>query len=127
MKGMVDMYKGQKGALALICDIGCGYDGMDGSIESMRNLVDELVGIARAALQQEENYDGMAQAIFERVDHLYGCTSAEQLFKEYDNSIFYADGDADSVLKSINEEEFAIDQFDYYLFDDWCIAIWKKQ
>ena len=54
-------YLGLEGALKLICDIGLGYDGMDGSVESMKDLVDELVGIARAGIELGDNYDGLTE------------------------------------------------------------------
>ena len=39
-----------EGALETLCNIAVGYDGMDGSIEDMRKLVDELVEYADMAL-----------------------------------------------------------------------------
>ena len=54
-------YSGLEGALQLICDIGLGYDGMGGSVESMKVLVDELVGIARAGIELGDNYDGLKE------------------------------------------------------------------
>lgn len=39
-----------EGALEMLCNIAAGYDGMDGSIEDMRKLVDELAEYAGMAL-----------------------------------------------------------------------------
>lgn len=64
-------------------------------------------------------------AIFEKVDQINDCHTPEELFEEYDDLIYYADGSVDSVLESIEKEGYNYSEFKYYLFNGWCIAIWK--
>lgn len=53
------MYKGYKGALELIRDIGYDYDGSTSNVDDMKSLVDELVQIACAGIRDGDNYDGI--------------------------------------------------------------------
>lgn len=69
---------------------------------------------------------GNKEVVFEHVDSLYNCDSFNELEKEYDGDIFYADGDEHSVLNTIKNEEIDLTNvIDLYYFDNWAIAMYK--
>lgn len=69
---------------------------------------------------------GNKEIVFEHVDSLYDCNSFNELEKEYDGDIFYADGDEHSVLNAIRNEEIDFTNvIDFYYFDNWAIAMHK--
>ena len=48
-------YQGQEGALRFIADIANDYDGCN-SVNSLKDLIDEIRGEAIKALEEKENY-----------------------------------------------------------------------
>lgn len=59
---------------------------------------------------------------FMEIYNLFGCTTFEELEKDYDSEIYYADMDGQSVLDNIEDEH--MQGLSLYLFDGWCIALW---
>lgn len=51
-------YQGHAGALQMIVDIGLDYDGLC-KPESLMNLIDEIVDLARQALIQGDEFDAL--------------------------------------------------------------------
>ncbi|MEB6232591.1 hypothetical protein [Mammaliicoccus sciuri] len=63
---------------------------------------------------------------FEHVNELLGYKTFNDFEKEYDNDIFYADGDERSVIKALNDCEIDLtNHLDFYFFDNWAIALYK--
>lgn len=60
---------------------------------------------------------------FMEICSLFGCTTFEELEKDYDSEIYYADMDGQSVLDNIEDEHMK--GLSLYLFDGWCIAFWN--
>lgn len=61
---------------------------------------------------------------FMEIYSLFGCTTFEELEKDYDSEIYYADMDGQSVLDNIEDEHMP--GLSLYLFDGWCIALWDE-
>lgn len=59
---------------------------------------------------------------FMEIYNLFGCTTFEELEKEYDSEIYYADMDDQSVLDNIEDEH--LEGLSLYFFDGWHIALW---
>lgn len=63
---------------------------------------------------------------FEHVNELLEYKTFNDFEKEYDNDIFYADGDERSVIKALNDCEIDLtNHLDFYFFDNWAIALYK--
>ncbi|MDN6641394.1 MAG: hypothetical protein L0L10_11525 [Tetragenococcus sp.] len=60
---------------------------------------------------------------FIEIYSLMGCNTFEELEKDYDSEIYYADMDGQSVLDNIEAEH--MEGLSLYLFDGWCIAFWN--
>lgn len=63
---------------------------------------------------------------FKYVTELLGYRNFNDFEKEYDNDIFYADGNEESVIKALNDCEIDLtNHLDFYYFDNWSIALYK--
>ena len=63
---------------------------------------------------------------FEHVTELLGHKNFNDFENEYDSDIFYADGDEESVLNALCDQEIDLtSHLDFYYFDNWAIALYK--
>ena len=60
---------------------------------------------------------------FKVVEELNGCKTFKELEEEFDDKIFYADMDCESVIEAMDNESH-VDIVSYY-FDDYFIAMLK--
>lgn len=64
----------------------------------------------------------MSKTFFREVSQLKGENTFKELEKNWDESIFYADGNSENVLWH-TEKEFLAGPFRYYFFDGMYIAL----
>ncbi|UQT01095.1 hypothetical protein LMOIWNZ_00070 [Enterococcus phage vB_OCPT_CCS3] len=60
--------------------------------------------------------------LFSEVNELLGASTMEELERDSDEYIFYADGTPNSVVWHIKEESY-LKPFHCYYFDGWYIAL----
>lgn len=63
-----------------------------------------------------------ANNIFNKVNELLGASTMEELERDNEELIFYADGSPDTVLWHM-KKEFSLKPFHCYYFDGWYIAL----